>query len=100
MAEMVYDITEEMANSGCSMITEERESYDGLLRNRKDLRKGWYIVRKDETMITTSPDDVTYSRILYRNRERLVSMADMPVYSIPYAQVRKIVALKNHIWEL
>lgn len=35
-----------------------------------------------------------------KNRRRLGSMADMPSYSIPYTQVRKIAALKNHIWDL
>ena len=27
-------------------------------------------------------------------------LADMPVYSIPYPQIKKIAALKNHIWGL
>ena len=31
------------------MIKEELESYDELLRKRQDLRKGWYIERRDET---------------------------------------------------
>ncbi len=69
MAEMVYGITEQVTKLGCSMIAEEWESYDELLRNRKDLRKGWYIVRKDETMITTSLGDVTYSRTLFKNKK-------------------------------
>lgn len=34
------------------------------------------------------------------NRKRLGNMADMPVYSIPYPQIKKIAALKNHIWGL
>lgn len=49
------------------MIAEEWESYDEILRKRKDLRKGWYIVRKDETTITTSLGDVTYNRTLFKN---------------------------------
>lgn len=67
MAEMVYGVTEEVTKFGCSMIAEEWESYDEILRGRKDLRKGWYIVRKDETTITTSLGDVTYNRTLFRN---------------------------------
>ena len=67
MAEMVYGVTEEVTKLGCSMIAEEWESYDEILRKRKDLRKGWYIVRKDETMITTSLGDVTYNRTLFKN---------------------------------
>ena len=35
-----------------------------------------------------------------RNRSRLGKLADMPVYSIPYPQIKKIAALKNHIWGL
>ena len=35
-----------------------------------------------------------------RNKERLGALADMPVYSIPYPQIKKIAALKNHIWGL
>ena len=34
------------------------------------------------------------------NRSRLGKLADMPVYSIPYPQIKKIAALKNHIWGL
>ena len=67
MAEMVYGVTEEITKLGCSMIAEEWESYDEILCKRKDLRRGWYIVRKDETMITTSLGDVTYRRTLFKN---------------------------------
>lgn len=35
-----------------------------------------------------------------RNKQHLGSMADMPVYSIPYPQIKKIAAIKNHIWGL
>lgn len=73
LAEMVYGVTEEVTNLGCSMIAEEWESYDELLRKRKDLRRGWHIVRKDETMITTSLGDVTYSRTLFKNKKTGVS---------------------------
>lgn len=73
MAEMVYGITEEVTKLGCSMIAEEWESYDEILRERKDLRKGWYIVRKDATMITTSLGDVTYNRTLFKNTKTRAS---------------------------
>ena len=49
IAEMVYGVTDEVTRLGCSMIAEEWESYDELLRERKDLRQGWYIFRRDET---------------------------------------------------
>lgn len=67
LAEMVYGVTEEVTKLGCSMIAEEWESYDEILCKRKDLRKGWYVVRKDETMLTTSLGDVTYKRTLFKN---------------------------------
>ena len=35
-----------------------------------------------------------------RNKQKLGNMADILVYSIPYPQIKKIAALKNHIWGL
>ncbi len=35
-----------------------------------------------------------------RSRDRLGELADIPVYSIPYPQIKKIATLKNHIWGL
>lgn len=35
-----------------------------------------------------------------KNKRRLGNMANMPVYAIPYTQIKKIAALKNHIWDL
>ena len=35
-----------------------------------------------------------------KNREALGVLADIPVYSIPYPQIKKIAALKDHIWGL
>lgn len=42
-AEMVQGVTKEVTRLGLSIIEEELESYDQLLRERQDLRKGWYI---------------------------------------------------------
>lgn len=67
VAEMVYGVTAEVTKLGCSMIAEEWESYDEILCKRKDLRKGWYVVRKDERVITTSLGDVAYKRTLFKN---------------------------------
>ena len=47
IAEMVKGVTDEVVNLGTSIIAEEWESYDELLRKRNDLRPGWHIVRKD-----------------------------------------------------
>ena len=35
-----------------------------------------------------------------KNKRRLGNMANMPVYTIPYTQIKKIAALNNHIWDL
>lgn len=152
-------MTKEVTKLGLSLIEEELESYDELLRKRQDLRKGWYIERRDETKLLTSLGEICYSRRIFtrplgwsrtgadkmarlriyrqnkrdilelvryqkkelplaagteeviysatqmlaaerRNRNRLGKLADMPVYSIPYPQIKKIAALKNHIWGL
>lgn len=69
IAEMVYGVTDEVTKLGLSLIAEELESYDELLRKRKDLRRGWYIVRQDETTLTTSLGDVVYKKTLFKNKE-------------------------------
>lgn len=35
MADMVYGVTKEVTNLGCSMIAEEWESYDEILRKKR-----------------------------------------------------------------
>lgn len=67
IAEMVYGVTDEVARLGCSMIAEEWESYDELLRKRKELRQGWHIVRRDETSLLTSLGEVAYHKTLFKN---------------------------------
>ena len=67
IAEMVYGVTDEVTKLGCSIIAEEWESYDELLRTRKDLRPGWYIVRRDETSLITSLGEVVYHKTLFKN---------------------------------
>lgn len=69
MAEMVYGVTEQVTKLGLSLIAEEVESYDELLRKRKDVRKGWYIARRDETTLTTSLGDVVYQKTLFKHKE-------------------------------
>src|SRR5574344_976558 len=69
IAEMVYGVTDEVTKLGCQMIAEEWESFDELLRNRKEVRKGWHIVRKDETSLITSLGEVIYKKTLFKNTE-------------------------------
>ena len=62
-AEMVYGVTKEVTKLGLSLIEEELESYDELLR------KGWYIERRDETKLLTSQGENCYSRTYFHNKE-------------------------------
>ena len=67
IAEMVYGVTDEVVKLGCSIIAEEWESYDEILRTQKHLRQGWYIVRRDETSLVTSLGEVVYHKTLFKN---------------------------------
>ena len=58
-----------------------------------------------ELSMAAGTEEVIYSaeqmiRMENANKKRLGVMADMPTYSIPYPQIKKIAALKNHIWGL
>ena len=61
--------------------------------------------QKQELPMAAGVEEVIYSAremILMenRNKQKLGNMADIPVYSIPYPQIKKIAALKNYIWGL
>lgn len=50
-------------------------------------------------------EEVIYSatkiiRMENENKRKLDILGDLPVYSIPYPQIKKIAAIKNHIWGL
>lgn len=66
---MVYGVTKEVTKLGLSLIEEEQESYDELLCKRQDLRKGWYVERRDETKLLTSLSEICYNRTYFRNKE-------------------------------
>ena len=68
IAEMVQGVTKGVVDLGLSIIAEEWESYDELLRTRKELRPEWYIVRRDETTLLTSLGAVTYHKTLFKNK--------------------------------
>ena len=67
IAEMVQGVTKGVVELVLSIIAEEWESYDEMLRSRKELRQGWYIVRRDETTLLTSLGSVTYHKTLFKN---------------------------------
>ena len=68
IAEMVQGVTKGVVELGLSVIAEEWESYDELLRKRKDLRPDWYIVRRDENTLLTSLGSVRYHKTLFKNK--------------------------------
>ena len=65
IAEMVQGVTKSVVSLGLSMIAEEWESYDEILRNNRHIRQGWQIVRKDQTSLVTSLGEVVYHKTLF-----------------------------------
>lgn len=68
-AEMVQGVAREVTRLGLSIIEEELESYDKLLRKRQDLRKGWHIERRDKTKLLTSLGEIHYHKTYFRHKE-------------------------------
>ena len=61
--------------------------------------------QKEELPVAAGGEETIYSaeqmlRFEAKNRKRLGALADIPIYSIPYPQVKKKAALKNQIWGL
>ena len=61
--------------------------------------------QKEVLPMASGCEDVIYSSnemfmMERKNRKALGALADLPVYSIPYTQIKKIASLKNHIWGL
>lgn len=67
VAEMVQGVTDGVIKLGLSMIAEEWESYDTLLHDRKDLRPGWRVIRRDEVTKLTSLGEVRYKKTYFHN---------------------------------
>lgn len=67
VAEMVQGVTDSVIKLGLSMIAEEWESYDTLLHDRKDLRPGWRVIRRDEVTKLTSLGEVRYKKTYFHN---------------------------------
>lgn len=58
-----------------------------------------------QEMAKASGEEIIYSaqqmiKMERANQRRLGVLADLPIYDIPYPQIKKIAALKNHIWGL
>lgn len=58
---------------------------------KKELKK----VAGVEEVIYSASDMIAMENA---NKRRLGAVPNIPIYSIPYPQVKKIAALKNHIW--
>ena len=61
--------------------------------------------QKREVKQAVGAEEVIYSasemlRMEEANKRKLGVQADLPVYEIPYRQIKKIAALRNHIWGL
>ena len=61
--------------------------------------------QKQELPVAVGAEEVIYSaeqmlRFEAKARKKLGSLADTPIYTIPYPQVKKKAALKHHIWGL
>lgn len=69
IAEMVYGVKNEVIQLGLEMIVEELETYDEYLRQHKQARLGWQIVRRDTTTLLTSLGSITYQKTLFKNKE-------------------------------
>lgn len=65
IAEMVQGVTKSVVDLGLSMIAKEWESYDEMLRRNKHIRRGWQIVKRDQTSLVTSLGEVTYHKTLF-----------------------------------
>lgn len=69
VAEMIHGVTSSVMNLGLSMIAEEWEFYDTLLHDRKELRPGWQVVRRDEVSKLTSLGEVRYKKTYFLHTE-------------------------------
>ena len=63
------------------------------------------LVRYEKLPKAAGGEDVIYTltdilKMERANKRKCGKYADMPVYTIPYTQIKKIAALKNHIWGL
>ena len=68
-AEMVQGVTKEVTRLGLSIIEEELDCYDLILRLSVDLRIGWFIERRDETLLISSMGEIQYHKTYFHNRE-------------------------------
>ncbi len=69
VAELVDGVTKSMIELGTSLIAEEWEFYDNLLRKRKNLRPDWEIIRRDQVTKLTSLGEVIYNKTYFKNKK-------------------------------
>ena len=61
--------------------------------------------QREELPLAAGCEEVIYTatdmiRMENANRKKLGNLADIPIYSIPYPQIKKIAAIRNKIWGL
>ena len=76
-----------------------------IYRQNKGDMLGLVRYQKKEIKMAAGAEEVIYTasqmiKMENANRKRAGKAWDMPVYSIPYPQIKKIAALKDHIWGL
>lgn len=65
---MIESVTKQIVELGLNMIVEGLRYYDELLRINKDMRKYWYIVKKDETTLISRLGSIKYHKTLFINK--------------------------------
>ena len=68
IAEYIEGITSVVVDFGLSLISEEWNSLDDILHQRRDTRPEWQVVRTDETSLGTSLGVVRYHKTLFKNK--------------------------------
>jgi hypothetical protein len=61
--------------------------------------------QKNEQAIAAGAEEIRFSaedilKSERKNRQKLGNLADLPMYSVPYTNIKKIAALRGHIWGL
>lgn len=68
MAEFVYAIRDTVIDLGLAIIGETFGEMDNFLRQNRNKRQDWTIVRRDEAHIMTSLGNVSYHKTLFKNK--------------------------------
>lgn len=68
IAEMVYGVIDSVTELGRSIIAEEWETLDEIIRQSGKRKENWHVVRKDFTTLVTHLGPVRYSKTLFKHK--------------------------------